>query len=562
MRTKVVAALAASFIAASLAGCVGILGDFTPGDAGVGEDATANDGGAEEAETSPSGRDASDAAPTTNPEAGDSASSMDGGHDADAAEAGCPAGDIECSGSCVAANDPSHCGACATSCSGGTPLCSADASGAFGCVSGCGGTQTNCGGSCSDTTSDPNHCGSCTTMCTPPANATATCGGAPATCGYTCNAEYHQCGSACVDDSQVATCGSSCTACTAPANASATCTLQGAAYACGIGCDAGYHDCNGTCVSDSDVNTCGTMCSACPAPANGTATCALTSGQYACGATCGSGYHECNGSCSSDTSTATCGTSCTACTVPTNAEATCAGSPLACGATCLPGYATCSSGCTDLTSDPDNCGTCGHSCQGASCSNSACWPIVVGPSPDPVEWLALDGTNVYWTASNFVSGTTNRIDVYSCPLSGCTTATSVFTTQGSYSGIGNIKVGASTWANDLFFPYDSSTSSTYSVPKGGGGVTPLVSGLASGPATIAYDTVNEWVYTPEGGTIVRTKPDGTQSTVAVTGTLSVFYVYLDSTNIYWADNSGETMSRAPLGSTNASPTQFMAGGVI
>jgi hypothetical protein len=65
---------------------------------------------------------------------------------------------------------------------------------------------------------------------------------------------------------------------------------------------------------------------------------------------------------------------------------------------CPSGDQNCSGKCADLTSDPKNCGSCGHSCLGGTCSGSVCQPWVIAqpPSTSTVEAMLTDGTNVVW----------------------------------------------------------------------------------------------------------------------------------------------------------------------
>ncbi len=183
-------------------------------------------------------------------------------------------------------------------------------------------------------------------------------------------------------------------------------------------------------------------------------------------------------------------------------------------------------------------------------------------SPEYPGQIVTDGTTLFWTGGQNVSGTTNEVALYSCPVGGCSSASTLFSAQGAYVSMGNLVFGASTWASDLFFPYDAASSSVFSLAKTGGTATPIVSGLASGPGAVAYDAINNWVYTPGGQVVYRAKPDGTQSTTALTGASSIFYVYVDSTNFYTVDNDEEKVSYAPLGSTNAAGTVLLAAGTL
>lgn len=57
--------------------------------------------------------------------------------------------------------------------------------------------------------------------------------------------------------------------------------------------------------------------------------------------------------------------------------------------------------CSDTQSDPNNCGHCGHSCQGGACVSASCQPVLLYPPADAGSgvqpWdFAQDTTSLYW----------------------------------------------------------------------------------------------------------------------------------------------------------------------
>ena len=119
-------------------------------------------------------------------------------------------------------SQPQHCGACDTSCSGGTPVCAPVAQG-FTCASGCpAGAPTLCGMQCVDVATSAAHCGSCVKACTAVSNGVVGCSGGA--CVFTCNSGFHACGEVCSSNASTSSCGGSCTPCPAGDHATPTCS--------------------------------------------------------------------------------------------------------------------------------------------------------------------------------------------------------------------------------------------------------------------------------------------------------------------------------------------------
>lgn len=52
--------------------------------------------------------------------------------------------------------------------------------------------------------------------------------------------------------------------------------------------------------------------------------------------------------------------------------------------------------CADTSSDPYNCGRCGHDCLGGACAAGACQPVVLAAHEVYPTTLTSDGTSVFW----------------------------------------------------------------------------------------------------------------------------------------------------------------------
>jgi hypothetical protein len=62
----------------------------------------------------------------------------------------------------------------------------------------------------------------------------------------------------------------------------------------------------------------------------------------------------------------------------------------------------CASGCANTSSSVDNCGTCGRSCGGGTCTGGVCGVATVRADIEGLNNFAVDEQNVYFTSGNLV----------------------------------------------------------------------------------------------------------------------------------------------------------------
>ena len=86
-------------------------------------------------------------------------------------------------------------------------------------------------------------------------------------------------------------------------------------------------------------------------------------------------------------------------------------------------------GCVDLSTDPHNCGQCGHDCSGGACQAGACIPLPAGVlatgQHEPIA-IAVDSSNVYWLNLGYLVGPGGKLGFYyeggqvmKCAIGGC-----------------------------------------------------------------------------------------------------------------------------------------------
>lgn len=175
------------------------------------------------------------------------------------------------------------------------------------------------------------------------------------------------------------------------------------------------------------------------------------------------------------------------------------------GPTCAPGLSLCNGSCTDTTSNPANCGSCGHVCQNTTCTDGACDSTVLSSGFVPPGRLAIDASNAYWT-----------------------------------NGDGVIR----------------------SVPLAGGTTTTLATGLTQ-PIGIAVDAQNVYA-TSQDGRIVSVPLSGASSPTILAQTQpNPYALTVDATNVYWSNvasgaGNGSIMACAKAG-CGQMPTTLASG---
>jgi hypothetical protein len=179
--------------------------------------------------------------------------------------------------------------------------------------------------------------------------------------------------------------------------------------------------------------------------------------------------------------------------------------PADAGPTCAPGLQLCGSQCLDTSSDPLNCGSCGHSCGAMTCTMGACDSIVLSTEFTPPGRLAIDGTSVYWT-----------------------------------NGDGTIR----------------------SVPIAGGATSTLAQGLGGGMG-VAVDTQNVYAVSQDGRIVSAPISGSMAVTVLATGQPQPYALTIDATNVYWSTvgsgaGNGTIMACAKAGCAQA-PTTLASG---
>jgi len=229
--------------------------------------------------------------------------------------------------------------------------------------------------------------------------------------------------------------------------------------------------------------------------------------------------------------------------------------------------------CTqDASTDPNNCGSCGHSCQGGTCTAGLCGPVTLATTHGSLG-IADDFEFLYW-ADNSDAGAINKVSkalTHSGTPSAVVTGTAAQGVQGvatdeyyiywtnktagqvhralpTGAGLTTMATGQSTpdWiaSNGTIVAWTNQGSNQVMslAVTADGGVAPtqlnLVNELGTTLAGIAIDTVAVYYATKNtGGGLAEFVPvDG--GTVTELGTGTYVGIATDTNNVYWTGGFG------------------------
>jgi hypothetical protein len=237
---------------------------------------------------------------------------------------------------------------------------------------GCATGLTTCTGTCVDLNADPMNCGTCSHAC---ANGQVCMGGG---CVQHCGGGSAVCGDACADllgdPVNCGTCGHKC-------DLGNVCSDGG----CGLSCQTGYKQCPNdaglsTCINpqtnDYNCGMCGTTCTSGTRCEAGLCSLTCQLGLAACaepvdGSDSGATVERCVDLIVDPNNCGSCGNTCeggTFCSPTDDAG------DASCGLGCFGGTLLCSNRCVDPKIDPYNCGACNFVCDGGSptCVDASC----------------------------------------------------------------------------------------------------------------------------------------------------------------------------------------------
>jgi hypothetical protein len=245
----------------------------------------------------------------------------------------------------------------------------------------------------------------------------------------------------------------------------------------------------------------------------------------------------------------------------------------------------CATGCTDLSSDPRNCGACGHDCRFSGCTAGLCEAVPIAQSTN--LWSLWDltimngqlyGTDWYrsfaavYTVAPDASVTdptpllTYGVPVSASPISN--DGTSIFfdifwddvaavpagiyalDTAGHAAFLHAVGQVGSLGADDSYVYWTQRGTISVMQKDGGGESTFSTTSSDAGrplSALVAGGVARPWVYFQYDGALVRAKPPGLDVTTSVSGAdKNVATIALDSTYAYWLEAPAVSGASASL----------------
>jgi hypothetical protein len=202
----------------------------------------------------------------------------------------------------------------------------------------------------------------------------------------------------------------------------------------------------------------------------------------------------------------------------------------------LPDASVCSGGViVHLGSDPQNCGACGHDCEGGACSAGACQPVVVTSGTWGSSAATALATSIafYWEE-----------DVNACSCS----ASFLSVSDGADAGPPHLiaqnqdnPTPVVDYAGTLYYGLVYSSAIVSLAPDG---TVSTLTTVAGQPEGVAVDGTNVYWTDIAGQQILATSVTGGAVATIAAGTADMSFIAVDDTNVYWSEPTTHAIVKA------------------
>ncbi len=207
--------------------------------------------------------------------------------------------------------------------------------------------------------------------------------------------------------------------------------------------------------------------------------------------------------------------------------------------------------CSDTQSDPNNCGTCGHSCLGGACSAGVCQPVNLASGQSGPTALVVVRNRVYWLNNAWGNPAGSSVMAVGTDGTG-------MTTLATWGGNGS-NVDPNALATDGVSLYwtNHDGMSVMRVGLDGTGFATIATnqsypnGIASGGSHLF------WATSSNAQGVVKSNLDG--SGLASLSRDGAIGIATDGTSLYWTDAVTNKLTKAGLDGSNPIALASIAG---
>ena len=199
----------------------------------------------------------------------------------------------------------------------------------------------------------------------------------------------------------------------------------------------------------------------------------------------------------------------------------------------LPDSSSCDAGIVHLASDSENCGACGHDCQGGACSGGACQPVIVASGTWGTGFIASDDQNVYWDEDE--NDSSGQADIFSIPIA---------LDGGVPHDIAPLQDNPTSFVTSGGLIYYGLIYTKTIVSLSPSGTVSTLTTNAGMPQAVAVDGTNVyWTDIQRKAVMAVPLAGGAVQTIAP-GVADMTEIAVDDTNVYWSEPSANAVVRA------------------